>query len=119
MLIPAHRAPRDLYALPNRIINTFIHNNDITTLRERRDNTRYRGERLRINNTGRHAEGGCNVCLSTYVHVLSPVETRWPAGADAVCAESLDGFLLEVLIRDKVVEVGGGEVDHGAAVGEF
>lgn len=53
------------------------------------------------------------------MHVLRSVEAGWSAGADSVCAEGLDGFFLEGFVRDKIVEVGGGEVGHGAAVSEF
>jgi len=53
------------------------------------------------------------------VYILCAVESGRTAGADAVGAESLDGFLFESLVRDEVVEIEGGEVRDGAAVREL
>lgn len=62
---------------------------------------------------------GRDVSFGFDMHVLSAVETRRPAGAHAVRAEGLNSFLFESLIGDEIVEVIGGEVGDGAAVGEL
>jgi hypothetical protein len=53
------------------------------------------------------------------VHILGAVEAGGTTGPDAVGAEGLDGFLLERVIGEEVVEVVGREVRYGAAVGEL
>ena len=60
-----------------------------------------------------------NIRLRLHVYVLRAVEARRTTRADAICAERLDGLLLESLVCDEVVEVVGREVRDGAAVGEF
>ena len=51
------------------------------------------------------------------MYVLGSIKTRGAAGADTIVSQDLDSFFLESLIRDKVVEVVGGEIGHSAAIG--
>lgn len=62
---------------------------------------------------------GRDVRFGLDMYVLSTIETRGPARAHTVRAEGLNGFLLESVIGDEIVEVVGGEVCDGAAVGEL
>jgi hypothetical protein len=59
------------------------------------------------------------VRLRLHVYILGAVEAGRAAWADAVSAQSLDGFLLESLICDKVVVVVGGEIHDRTAIGEL
>lgn len=53
------------------------------------------------------------------MYILGAVETGRAAGADAVGAQRLNGFLLQCLVCDKVVEIVGCEIGDGAAVGKL
>lgn len=59
----------------------------------------------------------CYVSLGLNMYVLGSIKTRGAAGADTIVSQDLDSFFLESLIRDKVVEVVGGEIGHSAAIG--
>jgi hypothetical protein len=74
---------------------------------------------LRIDDAGWYAQMRSNVLLCLHVYILCAVESRRTAGADAVGAEGLNGFLFESLVRNEVVEIERGEVCDGAAVGEL
>jgi hypothetical protein len=119
VLVPPHRAPADLDALPDCIVDGLVRDNDVATLREGRDDARDGGEGLRVDD----ARGNTQVCgdvgLGLNVDILCAIETRRAAGTDAVCAERLDSLLLERLVAIEVVEVVRGEVRDGAAVGEL
>lgn len=119
MLIPPHRASRNLNPLANRVIHPLIRHNDVSPLRKRRDHAGYSREGLGVDDTSRHAEEGSHVRFGAHVDVLGAVEAGGTAGADAVRAKGLDCFLLEGFVGDEVVEVVGGEVGYGAAVCEF
>lgn len=62
---------------------------------------------------------GRDVRFGSNMNVLGTVEAWRPAGTYAVRAEGLDGFLFQSLIGDEIVEVVGGKVCDGAAVGEL
>ena len=69
-----------------------------------------------------HAVVPRNAAISAsnlHVYVLSAVEAGGAAWSDAIGSESLDRALFERFVGDEVVEVVGGEVGDGAAVGEF
>ena len=53
------------------------------------------------------------------MYILSAVELWGSAGADAVCAEGLDGFFFDLVVAYEVVKVVGREIGDGPAVGEF
>lgn len=118
MLKPPNRTPRDLNALPNSKTNALVRHNDITPLTERGDHTTDGRERLSINDAGVDADVGGHVGLGLHVHVLGAVEAGGAAGADAVGAEGGDGAVLDCVGGDEVVEVVGGEICDGAAVGQ-
>jgi hypothetical protein len=119
VLVPPNRAPANLHTLPDREVDSLIRNNDVATLREGRNDARYGRERLRVYDACGNAEVCSNIRLRLHMYVLRAVEARRTTRADAICAESLDGFLFQSLVCDKVIEVVGGEVRDGAAVGEF
>ena len=116
MLIPAYCTSRDLNALAYGEVDGLVCNNDVSALAEGRDNTRYGGKGLRIDDAGWHAQVCGDVLLCLHVYILRAVEAGRTARADAVGAEGLDGFLFKRLVGDEVVEVEGGEVRDGAAV---
>ena len=119
MIIPPDRAPTYLNPLPNRIIHGAVRHNDIPSLRKGWNDTRYCREGLRVDYTGWRANMGSDVGFCLDMHVLGSVEAWGPAGAHAVGAEGLDGFLFEGFVGNEVVEVIGGEICDGAAVGEL
>jgi hypothetical protein len=119
VLVPPHRAPRNLQSLFDGIVDRFVGDNDISPLAKRWDDTRYRRERLRVDDAGARAEECSNVRLNLHVDVLCAVESRGATGPHAVGAEGLNGALFEVLIRDEVVVVVGREVRDGSAIGEL
>ena len=119
MLVPSHRAPTNLNALPDGKVDRLVRNNDIAPLAEARNDAGDGREGLRVDDAGRHAEVGRDVRLRLLVHVLGAVETWRAAGADAICAEGLDSLFFEDLGGEEVVEVVGCQVRHGAAVGEL
>ena len=59
----------------------------------------------------------CYVSLGLNVYVLGSVKSRGAAGANTIVSEDLNSFLFESLVRDKIVEVVGGEIGHSAAIG--
>ena len=119
MLIPAHRTPRNLDPLPDRVVDRAVRNNHVPPFGKGRDDARDGGEGLRVHDAGRLAEEGGDVGFGFDVHVLRAVEAGGAAGADAVGAQGLDGLFFDGVVRDEVVEVVGGEVRDGAVVGEF
>lgn len=74
---------------------------------------------MRVDDAGWYAQVRSNVLLCLHVYILCAVEPGRTAGADAIGAEGLNGFLFESLVRDEVVEIERGEVRNGAAVGEL
>ena len=119
MLVPPHRTSRNLYTLPDSIVDSFICHDDIPPLTKRRNHTRDRREGLSIDDACWHTQVGSDVGLGLDVHVLGAIETGGAAGADAVSTQDLDGAFLEVGVCGEGVEIIGGEVGDGAAVGEF
>ena len=101
------------------MVDGAVGDNDIAPFGKRRDDARDGGEGLRVHDAGRLAEEGGDVGFGLDVHVLRAVEAGRTAGADAVGPQGLDGFFLEGVVRDEVVEVVGGEVRDGAVVAEF
>ncbi len=59
----------------------------------------------------------CYVSLGLNMYVLGSVKPRGAAGANTIVPEDLDSFLFESLVRDKIVEVVGGEIGDSAAIG--
>jgi hypothetical protein len=53
------------------------------------------------------------------VYILCAVESGRTTGANAIGAKGLDSLLFQRLVCDEVVEVEGGEVRDGAAIGEL
>jgi hypothetical protein len=53
VLIPSYCTPRDLEPFLDRIVHRFIRNDDISSFRESRNNTRYRRKGLGVNNASR------------------------------------------------------------------
>lgn len=119
MFIPSDRASRDLNALPNRIVDCFICNDDIASLAEAGNNARNRAEGLGIDDARRNAQVCGDIRLGLYVNILSTVEAGRATGANTIGAQGSDGFLLESLRGEEVVKVVGGEVRDCAAVGEL
>ena len=119
MLIIPDRAPTNLQTLPNSIIDRAIRNNNIASLTESRNNTGNCREGLRINNTTFRAKARRDVRLRLHVYILSAIELRRSARSNTVCSKSLNGLFFNLLVADEVVEVVGGEVRYGPAVGEF
>lgn len=59
---------------------------------------------------------GGYVGFGLHVDILRPVEAGRAAWADAVVSQDLDSFFFDGFVREKVVEVVGGEVCDDAAV---
>lgn len=118
MLIEADRTPTNLQALANGKVDRAVRDDDVAALAERRDDAGDGGEGLRVHDAALGAETGRDVGFGLHVDVLRAVELGRAARPDAVGAEGLDGFLFDLLVADEVVEVVGGEVGDGAAVGE-
>lgn len=95
MLEPAHRAPADLHALPDRIVDGAISNDNVAALAETGNDTADGGEGLRVNDACGNTQVCGNISLGLHVDVLGAVETRRATGADAVGAQGLYGFLLK------------------------
>jgi hypothetical protein len=119
MLIIPDCAPANLQSLPDSIIDRAIRNNDISSLAERRDNTRDGGESLRINNTILRAKARSNVRLGLHMNILRAVELRRATRSNAICPESLDSLLLDLLIANEVIEIIGREIRHSPAIREL
>lgn len=116
---PSDGTPTDLDALPCRKVKGPVCDNNVSSLAETWNNTAYGGEGLGVDDAGRDAEMRSHVGFRLHVHVLGAVEAWGTARADAVGAQRLDGFLLEEVVGEEVVEVVRGEVHDGAAVGEL
>jgi len=50
------------------------------------------------------------------VDILSPVEAGWAAWTDTIVSQDLNSLFFDGFVREKVVEVVGGEVCDDAAV---
>lgn len=74
---------------------------------------------MRVDYAGRRTNVGRDVSLSLDMHVLCAIEAWGTTGPYTIGAESLDGFFFEGLVGDEVVEIVGGEICDGAAVGEL
>lgn len=59
----------------------------------------------------------CYVSLGLNVYILGSIKPRGAAGANTVVSENLNSFLFKGLVRDKIVEIVGGEIGHSAATG--
>ena len=116
MFIPPHAAPRDLYALSDRIIDRTIRHNDVATLTERGYNAGDRAERLSVDDACCCPQEGSDVLLDLHMYILSAVEAWWTTGSNAVGAQGLNSSFFELFVRDEVIVVVRGEVRHGAAV---
>ena len=119
VLVPSHRAPRDLDALADGVVGALVRDDDVSSLGKGGDHAGDGAEGLRVDDARRHAQVVRDVGLAAHVHVLGAVEARGPAGPDAISAQRLDGFFLEAFVGDEVVVVVGGEVGDGPAVGEL
>ena len=119
MLVPSHRTPRNLDALADREIDRVVRDDDIAPLAKSRDHTGDGREGLGVHDASPGTQELGNIGLGLHVHVLRAIEAGGSARAHAVGAQCLDGFLLEGLVGDEVVEIVRGEVGNGAAVGEF
>lgn len=119
MLIPPDSASRDLNALANGKANPLIRDDDVSTLREGRDNTRNGGEGLGVDNASCGPQERRHVIFSLQVNILCAVESTGSAGTNSISAECLDCLFLEGLIRIEVVKIEGAKVRNSAAVGQF
>jgi hypothetical protein len=119
MFIVPDRAPANLQSLPDSIIDRAIRNNDISSLAKRWNNTRDSGKSLRIHNALLCTKVRSNVRFRLHMNILRAVELRWSTRSNTIRPESLDSFLLNLLIANEVVEIVGREIRHGPAVREL
>lgn len=101
------------------MVNALIHNYDITTLGKCRNNTRDRRKGLRIDDTSRSTEECSNVSFSTHMHILGSVESGRSTRTDSISSNGLNGFLLQSVIRNEVVEVIRRKVRNSSSVHEL
>ncbi len=116
MIIPVYRAPGDLNAFPHRIIHRPVGNDDVSTFRKCGNDARDGRKGLRIYNGGGYTQMGGYVGFSLHVDILSPVEAGWAAWTDTIVSQDLNSLFFDGFVREKVVEVVGGEVCDDAAV---
>lgn len=119
MLIPPDNASRDLNTLANGKANPFIRDDNVSTLREGRNNTRDGREGLRVDDASRGPQEGRDIIFCLHVNILCAVESTGSAGTHSISAECLDCLFLEGLIRIEVVKIEGAKVCDSAAVGQF
>jgi len=119
VLIPADDTAGNLDAPANSIADTLIGNDNVSTLRERRDNTRDGRKGLRVHDASRGAKERCHVFLGLHMDILSTVESSRAAGANAVSPEGLDSRLLEKLIGVEVVKIERAEIRDGTPISEL
>lgn len=62
---------------------------------------------------------GGDVGLGLHVYILRSIESGWAARPHPIRSQSLNCLLLKRLVRDKVVEVIGRQVDNGLAIREL
>jgi hypothetical protein len=105
MLIIPDRAPANLQSLPDRIIDSTIRNNDIPSLAKRRNHTGNCRKSLRIDNALLCAQTRSDIRLSLHMYILRAVELRRATRSNAICPQSLDRFLLDLLVANEVVEI--------------
>lgn len=111
--------PGNLNSFSDRIVDTLVCHNDISSLAERRNNRRNGRERLRVNDASLRAQERSNVRLNLHVHILGAVEARRSTRSYAICPQRLYSSLFKIVIRGKVVEVQRGKIRCSAAVGKF
>jgi len=119
MLVPPYRTPTNLNAFPDAVIHRLVSHDNIPPLAESRNNAGDGGECLRVDDAAGRAEKGSNVGLDLHVNILSAVEAGGAARAYAIGAEGLDRMLFQSLVGHEIVEIVGGEVGDGTAIGEF
>ena len=119
MLVPAHRAARDLDPLADGVVGPLVGHDDVSSLGKGRDHAGDGAEGLGVDDAGGDAQVVRHVGFAAHVHILRAVEARRAAGADAVGAQGLDGFFFEAFVGDEVVVVVRGEVGDRSTVGEF
>lgn len=119
MGIPPDHAARDLHAFSQGIVTAFVGDDDISALGECWNHARRRGKRLGVQDTGRDAEEGGDICFGLHVDILRAVEARRATRADTMSAQGFDGAALEILVGDEVVVIVGCEIGDGVAAGEL
>jgi hypothetical protein len=119
VLEPPHRTSRDLYALPDRIVNRLVRDDDIASLRKRWYHTRYCREGLCVYDTCGcpNVSGDVGFCLDVYV--LCTVEPWGAARTDTVGTEGGDGAVFQMFGGDEVIVVVGCEVYDCTTVREL
>ena len=116
VLIPSDRTPRDLEAFLDRIVHRFIRNDDISSFRESRNNTRYGRKGLSVNNASRRPQKCSDICLDLHVYILRAVEAWRTARPNAVCTKGLYSSLFQILIRVQIVVIVRREVSDSSAI---
>ena len=105
MVEPFDVAPGSFEAFANRVIDGSVGYNDVPALAERWNDTGYGGEGLSIYDARLGAKVSGNVSFGLDVDILRAVELWRPARPDAISAESLYSFFLDLLVRVEVVEI--------------
>jgi hypothetical protein len=119
MLIISNGASTNLQALPDSEIDGPISNNNITSLAERRNDTRNRRKSLSIYNASLCTQTRSNIRLSFHVYILRAVELRRTTRSHAIGSQSLNSLLFNLLVANEVIEIVGCEVSDGSAVREL
>lgn len=117
MFVPPDCTPRDLNTLPDSKTDALVRNDDVTTLRKGRNDTRDGRERLRVHDTSCSAQERRNIGLGLQVDILGAIKSTRATGADTVVPQSLNRLLFKSLVGIKVVEVVRAEIGNGATIG--
>lgn len=116
VLVPLDVAPRGLQTVPNRIVDHFVGYDNITTFAEGRKGTGYSRKSMSIYDAALSTKECGNIGFGLHVDILSAVELRRTAWPDAICAQSLYGFLLDGFVGIEIIEIVGGEIGDGFPV---
>lgn len=108
-----------MHALPDREIDGFVGHDDVTSLREGRDDAGDGGESLSVDNACRGPQMRRDVRFRLLVNILRAVEARRTAWSNTVRPQRLYGLLFQTLVPGQVVEVVGRDVGDNPAVREL
>lgn len=119
VLIPTNDTARDLNTFPDSEADTLIGNNDISTLRERRNNTGNGRKRLRVHDTSRGTKERRHIRLSLHMNILVTVESSGATGTDTVVPKGLDSRFLKSFVGVEIVKVVRSKIRNSTSIGKL
>lgn len=115
MLVESDGGSGEVQALIDLLVASSISDEDISALGEGGHDGWDGAGVVGVDDTGFGAEVSCDVGFDLDMDILSSVEVWWAAWSHTVCAKSVDGGLLDLLVSAEVVVVVSCEVCHGLA----